>query len=165
VRHSISATAGVRGPRFSATQRFLLGAAGFACSALCLLVVGQFETHEVLDAASLFALGTGLLLSYLAVLTWSVPVLGSRHVFAVAVAWGAGIAAACRLVFLANERAHSLLWVRSVQWLALTLSLVVGALFLRVLLRRRTSHVIVRVLSLVSPVAILVLIALWGAHP
>ena len=121
-------------------------------------------------------------------LAWRVPVNGRRVLATLACLWFFGIALSVCLVLLSADEAQSLLWRRSVQvlalaptvtlsarastwtqsllWrrsvqvLALALSVTVGALFLRALLRVRTSPISGRLLSLVSPIAILALIVI-----
>lgn len=146
--------------RFSASKRALLTAAGAAALALALLVAHIFAPLEALQISSLLLLGVGLVAAWLAILAWRPPVSDRRRLAAFAALWLSGVALAVALVFLAANGARSLLWRRSVEWLALTLSLSVGALFLRTLLRVRASPLSGRLLSLVSPFAILATIIL-----
>ena len=149
--------------RFSTSKRALLAAAGAGALALALLVAHVFAPLEALEIAALLLLGCGLVAAWLAILVWRPPVSDRRRLAVFAALWLVGVALAVSLVFLAANGARSLLWRRSVEWLALTLSLSVGALFLRTLLRVRASSLSGRLLSLVSPFAILATILLLAS--
>jgi hypothetical protein len=162
VRQRVVLPVGNRTHRFSLTQRFLFVAAGVTGGALALLVAGSFVASVALDATALDMLGVAFLACYLAILTWRVPVLSLRHLVGVGMLWAVGIGVAGYLVLCALQPAKGIAWIRSVQWLALTLSFAVGGLFLRTLLARRSSPVAARLLSLVSPVGILLLMLFTG---
>ena len=149
--------------RFSSARRALLVACTAASLALALLVAHVFAPAESLQISSLLLLGVGLVAAWVAVLVWRIPVFDRRRLAGLAALWLLGIALSATLVFLASNATRALLWRRAVEWLALTLSLAVGALFLRALLRVRTSPLGGRLLSLVSPFVILALIVLLAA--
>ena len=144
--------------RFSPTQRAIRGAAVASFLTLGLLTAHVFVPREALQVAALFLLGGALIAVWVAVLTWRIPVYSRGRLVGLAVLWGLGIGLSVCLVLVSIGSSRGLLWQRSVQWLALTLSLAVGALFLRALLRVRTSPLSGRVLSLVSPFVVLALI-------
>jgi hypothetical protein len=150
-------------PRFSSSARALLCGIVAASLALALLTARVFVPQEALDVVALLLLGVGLVAVWVAVLAWRMPVFERRHLAALASLWGVGVALSAGLVLLATDGERTLLWRRSVEWLALTLSLAVGALFLRALLRVRTSPRTVRLLSLISPFAILGMILLLAS--
>ncbi len=147
------------GRRRSTSRRALLASGGASSAALVLLVAHIFAPRVVLEIAALWMIGAALLAAWIAILAWRIPVYGRRRLIAFGAVWGAGIALAVLLVLLSTE-GPSLVWTRSVQWLALMLSNTVGALFLRALLRVRASSIAGRLLSLASPIAILALIVI-----
>jgi len=144
--------------RVSRARRALFAARAAASGALALLTAHAFVPLEALQISSLLLLGAGLVAAWIAVLVWHIPVLDRRRLAGLAALWLLGIALSATLVVVSSDAAQSLLWRCSVNWLAMTLSLAVGALFLRALLRVRTSPLSGRLLSLVSPFAILALI-------
>lgn len=148
--------------RLSATARALYGAGFAAFLALALLVTHIFLTAASLQIAAIVVLGGALLSFWAAIICWRIPIYQPRQLAGLAFIWFAGIALAIALAWIASRSAASVLWRLSVQWLAMTLSLAVGALFLRALLRVRTSPLAGRLLSLISPLGILTLILLLG---
>lgn len=128
-----------------------------ACVALVLLFAHIVVPSETLRLIGVWILGGSLLAVWAGILTWRMPVFGDRAILFVAVAWGAGFAASIWLGVWALA-ARPWVWRLSMQWIALTLSFVVGALFLRVLLRKRTAPRIGRLLSLVTPLVVLLVI-------
>jgi hypothetical protein len=144
----------------STSQRAIIAGAIALLLALVLLTAHVFAASEALQIAALWLLAGALLAAWIAILAWRVPVYGQRLLAAFACLWFAGIALSVCLVLLSANGTQSLLWRRSVQALALTLSVAVGALFLRALLRVRTSPISGRLLSLVSPIAIFTLIVI-----
>ena len=144
----------------STSQRAIIAGAIAMILALVLLTAHVFAASEMLQIIALWLLGGALLAAWVAILTWRVPVYGRRILAAFACLWVVGIALSVCLVLLSADGMQSLLWRRSVQALALALSVTVGALFLRALLRVRTSPIGGRLLSLVSPIAILALIVI-----
>ena len=148
--------------RLSMSQRALLAAGGATTTALALLVCHIFAPHGALQTSALWALGGALFAVWIAVLAWRVPVYTRRRLALLAALWLSGLAASVALVVIASGESGPLSWRLGIQWLALTLSLAVGALFLRVLLRVRTSPLLGRLLSLATPLCILALILLLG---
>lgn len=144
----------------STSQRASIASAIGMFLALVLLAAHVFAASETLQIVALWLLAGALLAAWIAILAWRVPVYGRRLLAALACLWFVGIVLSVCLVFLSADGAQSLLWRRSVQALALALSVAVGALFLRALLRVRTSPVSGRLLSVVSPIAILALIVI-----
>jgi len=129
--------------------------------ALFLLTAHIFIQNEWLQIAALWSLGAAFVALWVAVLLWRMPVLRQAVLTVFVIVWICGIGVAVCLVLAASTRSGaSLLWQRSVQGLALGLSLAVGALLLRGLLHRRATLLIGRLLSLLSPLGILLLILL-----
>jgi hypothetical protein len=149
--------------RRSTSQCAIIASAIGMALSLVLLTAHVFAASETLQIIALWLLGGALLAAWISILAWRVPVYGRRFLAAFACLWLVGIALSICLVFLSVDGAHNLLWRRSVQGLALTLSVAVGALFLRALLRVRTSSISGRLLSLVSPIAIFALIVILAA--
>ena len=139
-------------------RRALFVAALLASLSLALFTAQVFVPTETLQVIALCALGTALLFAWGSVLAWRVPVLAQRTLALFAFLWVAGIGASVWLVFLSIAADRPMAWARSVQWLAICLSLDVGALLLRGLLQKRASPLLGRLLSLVSPLAILLLV-------
>jgi len=156
VSRSLAGTFG----RLSTARRAAALASVAATLALVVLTAQVFAPQERLQIAGLWLLCVALLAGWVAVLAWRVPVYGRRRLGAFAGIWFAGIGISAYLAVLSTNPVRDLLWQRSVQGLALALSLVVGALFLRALLRVRASSLVGRLLSLVSPIAVLTLIIL-----
>ena len=151
--------------RLTTPRRALITAASLAGLSLALLTTHVFLPSEALQVSAVCLLGGALLSSWVAVLAWRVPVLSQRTLASFALLWIAGLGASIRLVLLSTAVERSTVWIRSVQWLAVCLSLVVGALLLRGLLQKRASPLLGRLLSLVSPLVILLLVVLLpGAH-
>jgi len=139
------------------SSRCFLAAVGGASLALLLLLIHIFVPTEWLQIVSVWILGGSLLWVWAGILAWRMPVFGNRALLLFAVSWAAGIAASVWLAVWALA-SRPPIWRHSTQWLALTLSFVVGALLLRALLRKRAAPVIGRLLSLVSPLIILLVI-------
>lgn len=154
----------IHGKRLSGAERGLILASALLLLALSLLTARVFAAEESLQIAALWSIGGALLSAWLAVLLWRIPVLSGRTVAWFGGVWAAGIGISVWLVVLTARLDEPLIWDRSVDWLALTLSLASGGLFLRALLRRRTSPLPARLLSLLSPLAILLLIILLPAR-
>lgn len=150
----------VRSRRRSTSQRAMFVAAAASSLALALLTANVFEPVGALQIAALWLLGGGLLFSWVAILAWRIPVYERRRLLGFAALWLIGVGLSVWLVLLSIDGEGGLLWQRSTQWLALTTSLAVGGLFLRALLRVRMSPLVGRLLSLVSPIAILALIGI-----
>lgn len=146
--------------RFSAAKRSLIAASIAALLTLGLLTAYVFAPFDGLQIAALWSLGLSFLAVWIAVLVWRIPVYAGRQLAGFAALWGVGIGLAIALVIVSRTEAAPPLWRHSVEWLALTLSLAVGAFFLRALLRVRTSPLLGRLLSLASPIGILALIVI-----
>ena len=147
--------------RYSLTVRSLIASTSFAAVSLALLVVHVFVPAAGLQTAAVWVLGGGFLSAWIAVLAWRMPVFGQRMLIFFAMLWALGVALSVLCVrWSLTAGTLSELFRRSSQWLALSISFAVGALFLRALLRRRTTPIVARLLSLLSPLAILLLILL-----
>ena len=142
--------------RLTLAARAILVAASGATVCLLLLAAHIFVPAPELQLAALWLLGGSLLTTWFAILAWRMPVFENRVLAAIASAWCGGIALAVVLVRWSLVAARSAVWERSAQWLAVTLSFAAGALLLRALLRKRTTSVVARLLSLLSPLAIVV---------
>jgi hypothetical protein len=147
----------LRRASLTTSSRCHLAAGGGACLTLLLLILHVFVPTEWLQLASLWILGGALLCVWAGILTWRMPVFGNRSILLFTIAWASGIAASVWLAVWAFP-SRPAVWRHSMQWLALALSFVVGALLLRALLRKRSAPVIGRLLSLVSPLIILLVI-------
>jgi len=147
----------LRRSSLTTSARWLRVSAAAAAAALCALVAHVLVPLDVLQLAALWILGASFLCGWAGIVTWRMPVFGNRTLSLFATAWGGGMALS---VWLAGWALHSRppIWRLSIQWLGLTLSTAVGALLLRALLRKRTTPVIGRVLSLLSPLVVLVVI-------
>lgn len=139
------------------SSRWCVASGVGASAALLLLVMHVVAPIGWLELVAIWILGGALLCLWAGIVTWRMPVLGSRALGLSVAAWCVGIGAS---IWLAGWglASRSLLWRRSVQWLALALSLVVGALLLRALLRKRAAPVVGRLLSLVSPLIVALVI-------
>ncbi len=147
----------LRRSSLTTAARCLLASGVGAAAALALLVAHVVAPLPVLQIAALWILGTSFLGTWAGILTWRMPVFGNRALVLFALAWAAGMALSVWLAGWAL-RSHAFLWRMSIQWLALSQSFVVGALLLRALLRKRATPLIGRLLSLVSPLIVLVVI-------
>ena len=147
----------LRRSSLTASARWMRASAVAAGAALGALVAHVVVPYDVLQLVALWILGASLLCGWAGIVTWRMPVFGNRMLSLFAAAWGGGMALS---VWLAGWALRSRLpiWRLSTQWLGLTLSTAVGALLLRALLRKRTTPVIVRLLSLFSPLVVLVVI-------
>jgi len=139
------------------SSRFHLAGGAGAGLTLLLLILHVFVPIEWLELVSLWIFGGALLCVWAGILTWRMPVFANRSILLFAIVWASGIAASVWLAVWAFPFRPAI-WRHSMQWLALTLSFVVGALLLRALLRKRNAPVIGRLLSLVSPLIILLVI-------
>lgn len=142
----------------SLSRRSWIGAAAMAGTALILLSIHVFAPIRGLQASGLCTLGFALLAAWIAVLSWRMPVFDRGTIVLFGAFWIAGLALSIVCVQQSAGMLEDPALRRSAQWLALTLSLAVGALFLRALLRRRTTSLVARLLSLLSPLVILLLI-------
>lgn len=162
MKHTITPTTTRR--RISLSTRSGIAAAAMASTALVLLSIHVFLPVIALQAAALTALGFALFAAWVAVLSWRIPVFDRGPIVLFGLLWVVGLALSVICVQQSAGMQATPAMLRSVQWLALTLSLAVGALFLRALLRRRTTSRVARLLSLLSPLAILLLILFSSPH-
>ena len=156
MKHSILPTSARR--TVSVSTKSWIAAAALAAIALILLSVHVFVPVRGLQPAGVCALGFSLFAAWIAVLSWRMPVFDQRTIVLLGACWIAGLALSILCVRQSATMLADPALSRSAQWLALTLSLAVGALFLRALLRRRTTSLVARLLSLLSPLIILLLI-------
>ena len=150
--------------RLSLSAKSWIAAAAMAVTALVLLSIHVFTPISGLQAAGLGTLGFSLFAAWIAVLSWRMPVLDRGPIVLFGLLWIAGLTLSIACVQQSSAMQLEAIR-RSAQWLALTLSLAVGALFLRALLRRRTTSRTARLLSLLSPLVILLLILFSSPHP
>ncbi|RLE33807.1 hypothetical protein DRJ24_04790 [Candidatus Acetothermia bacterium] len=148
----------------SAFARGLIVASILLFLSLCLLTAHIFVAAEGLEIGALWLLSGAGLACWIAILFWRIPVLSQRTIGWFSIVWAAGIGISVWLILLTARSDKPTAWERSVDSLALTLSFAVGGLFLRALLRKRTSPLAARLLSLLSPLAILLLIILLPTH-
>lgn len=147
----------LRRASLTTSSRCLLAGGGGASLTLLLLLIHIFVPTGRLQLVSVWILGGSLLWVWAGILAWRMPVFGNRALLLFAIAWVVGIGASVWLAVW-GLASRPLIWRCSLQWLALALSFVVGALLLRALLRKRTAPVVGRLLSLVSPLIILLVI-------
>jgi len=138
-------------------RRIRLAEALAVVSLLCLVVQVLIPT-VFLETAALVLLAGAILAGWSAVLAWRLPVLPSRIIAFLGVVWVAGLVTSILLVLWADSGSTAVGLRVAAFLLAAALSLCVGALFFRALFRKRTTPWIVRALSLLSPVAVLILI-------
>lgn len=164
VRSSYSVPAGRTG-RTASVRLFHLGI-GLAGLSLLLFVCRTLIAEAALESAALAALTTGILCGWVAVLLRRMPVLPARTLLFLGICWIFGLAAAA-LLLLGSLRPGALaVWSALVQSLALSLSLLLATALFRSLLHRRRRLLLVRLLSLLSPLGIAaLLILLTSARP
>ena len=148
----------VRKLRLTAISRRLMLAYTAVCLAFIVLLVHVFIPHEWLQVAALILTGLGLIAAWTAVLCWRMPVFSGTTLWTFTLIWCAGLILAILLVLVSIRSFHSLGWQIAVQWVAFSLSLCVGSLQFRALFLRRATPILGRFISLLSPLAILVLI-------
>ncbi len=149
----------LRRASLTASSRWFIAAGSGALATLLLLFVHVLIPAEWLQLVSLWFLGGSLLCVWIGVLTRRMPVLAHRALLLIAASWGAGTALS---VWLAGWALASrpFIWRLSIRWIALGLSFAAGALLLRASLRKRTAPIIGRLISLVSPLMVLLVILL-----
>ena len=140
----------------TAARCFIAAAVGVLVSWL-LLLIHIFASAEALQLVAVWISGASLLCAWAGVLTWRMPVFANRTLVLFAIGWAVGISISIWLSLWAFAD-RPLIWRASMQWLALTLAFAVGALLLRALLRKRTTPTIGRLLSLVSPLIVLLVV-------
>jgi len=140
--------------------RRLALALGAGLLAFTLLLIHVFAPFPGLQLAALWLTGVAFVAAWTAVLCWRMPVFSGRALWGFTVIWCAGLSLAVLLTLAAAASQSSIGWRISVQWLAFSISLSVGALQFRALFYRRATPILGRFLSLLSPMIILMLILL-----
>ena len=140
--------------------RRLALALGAGLLAFTLLLIHIFAPFPGLQLAALWLTGTAFVAAWTAVLCWRMPVFSGCALWGFTVIWCAGLSLAVLLTLAAAASQSSIGWKISVQWLAFSISLSVGALQFRALFYRRATPILGRFLSLLSPMIILMLILL-----
>lgn len=148
----------IRSLRLTAISRRLMLALSAGCLAFVLLLTHVFVPLDGLQVTALAFTGLGLIAAWTAVLCWRMPVFSRRTLWAITLIWCAGLGLAVLLVLATTSPAYSIGWRMAVLWVAFSLSLCVGGLQFRALFHRRATPVLGRFLSLLSPLAILLLI-------
>ena len=129
--------------------------AGLGCAvALTLFVIDVFVVAEALRVCAVASLSTSLLVAWFGILTWRMPVLGGRALLLIGAGWVTATGLAVWIVLWTQFAVLLLAWRIVTLSLAVSLSLISSGLFLRALLRVRTSPLVGRLLSLLSPLAI-----------
>jgi len=141
--------------RTSAERALLLAGAGLT-GALFLFVLHVFVPIDALRLAAFSLLPLSLIALWLAILAWRIPVFANRLLVLIAAFWAVATGLSVWIVLWTGQHPQPPAWRLSAQALALTMSLASGGLFLRALLRRRTSPLVGRLLSLLSPLALLI---------
>lgn len=155
----------VPGRRVSKARGATYAGLGLALLTLAVFTADVFSPASVpLRIAAIWMLSAGLAACWVAVLSWRPPVSSRSALVGLGLLWGLGMTAAVYLTLRATTLSPPSLQLGT-RLLAVSLSLVVGGLFLRALLRVRTSPRLGRLLSLVSPLAILLLILTLGRQP
>jgi len=148
----------MRALRLTAISRRLALAVVADFLAFTLFLVHVFAPIPALQLAALWLTGTAFAATWAAILCWRMPVFSSRTLWGFTVVWCAGLCLAVLLVLTAAASQRPIGWKISVQWLAFSITLCVGALQFRALFYRRATPVLGRFLSLLSPMIILALI-------
>jgi hypothetical protein len=131
-----------------------------AGACLLLLVAHVFVPHPQLQLVAVWFLAGAFLAAWIALLTWRAPVFAHRTLRLIAFASSLGTGLSLWMVHWTMTSNRPPVWQRSVQALALALSLAAAGWLLRALLRKRTSPILGRLLSLVAPLAILLWIVI-----
>ena len=142
----------------TACVRRLRFAEGLASLSLVCLIAHVFASVGTLQAAALLLLSGSMLAGWSAILAWRIPVLPTSRILLLGIVWAVGLAASVLLVLWADGASRGIGLRVAAYLLAASLSLCVGALFFRALFRKRSTPRTVRALSLLSPIAVLVLI-------
>jgi len=136
-------------------------AAAIGCAiALLLFVIDVFIAEEVLRVVAVGVLAVSLIGSWIGVLAWRMPVFENRMILFIGVGWAAATSLAVWIILWTQIAERALPWRLVTLGFALSLSLVAAGLCLRALLRKRTSPLTARLLSLLSPLALLLWIAI-----
>jgi len=131
-----------------------------AAIALVLFVIHVFVAIDALQLASVGILSASLVAIWVAVLAWRVPVFENHVLLLIGIGWAAATGLAVWIVLWTMFSRPPLAWRVSTHAFALSFSLAAAAFFLRALLRKRTSPLVGRLLSLLSPLALLLWIVL-----
>ncbi|MFC2108840.1 hypothetical protein ACFLS5_05185 [Candidatus Bipolaricaulota bacterium] len=148
----------MRGLRLTTISRRLALALVADFLAFTLFLIHVFAPVVGLQLAGLWLTGIAFVAAWTAILCWRMPVFSSRTLWGFTLVWCAGLCLAVLLVLTAAVSQRSIGWKISVQWLAFSITLCVGALQFRALFYRRATPVLGRFLSLLSPMIILTLI-------
>ena len=135
--------------------RALVVSALLAASALVSLSADIFSPSPWLQLVAVWALGGAFTAVWIGMLRWRIPVFDNRALPGVAVAWCIATGLSVGMIRWTLASSRPLVWRASIQAFSLSLSLAATALFLGSLLRRRTSSLVGRLLSLLSPLAII----------
>lgn len=154
----------MRSLRLTAISRRLVLAAVAACVAFVLLLVHIFVPTQGLQVAALGFTGLAFIATWAAILCWRMPVFSARTLWAFTVVWLVGLVLAVALVLTSSELQSSIGKRLAVQWVAFSISLSLGGLQFRALFHRRATPILGRTLSLLSPLAILLLILMQFAR-
>ncbi|MFC2081788.1 hypothetical protein ACFLR0_01235 [Candidatus Bipolaricaulota bacterium] len=135
--------------------------AGVGCAiALVLFVVHVFVATEVLRLAAIGVLSLSLVAVWVGVLAWRMPVFENRVLLLIGLAWSVATGLGVWIILWAKIAQPLPAWRVTAHGFALSLSLAAAGLFLRALLHKRTSPLAGRLLSLLSPLALLLWIVL-----
>jgi len=149
-----------RRPAWTPTARAMRLAAAGSAVALVLLVVHAFVAADALQLGAVGVLSASLVALWVGVLTWHMPVFENRALLVIGAAWSVVTGLAVWIVLWAMDAPTPLAWRELARAFALSLSLPAAGLFLRALLRKRTSPLVGRLLSLLSPLALLLWIVI-----
>jgi hypothetical protein len=139
-------------------------AVGGFVTAFLVLLVDLFVPVEWLKVMALGWTGAGFLALWGAVLCWRIPVLPRRFIWALTLVWLLGLAIAIALVMFYPTEQVGLARKAAAQWLAFSMSLSFGGLQFRALFHRRATSVVGRILSLLSPIVVVILILVETLH-
>ena len=158
--------AGARTPRLATSRwmrltvsaRFCWVGCAFAALSLLLFIVRTVVPPANLSVPALAAVSVGAVFGWLAVLTGRMPVLPTRTLLGLVILWCISLAAAALLIVASLQTPGTAVWAGAVQSFALSLSLLSATLLFRSVLHRRRRLLFVRLLSLLSPIGIVVLL-------
>lgn len=125
-----------------------------ALTALSLFWINGFAGSGTIHLLAEWVLAGALLAAWGSVLVWRPPVFPQHMLLLIFALWAAGTGLSVWLAGWAHA-ARPVAWRLSHQGVALGLSLLVGGLLLRALLRKRTAPAIGRMISLISPLLVL----------
>jgi len=128
--------------------------------ALVLFIVHVFVAVDVLRLVAIGCLSAALVSLWGAILAWRMPVFENRVLLLIGAGWSVATGLAVWIVLWARFSQPPLAWRVSAHAFALSLSLPAAGLFLRALLRKRMSPLVGRLLSLLSPLALLLWIVI-----